>query len=146
MVSEGTLALPANQVISCSGCKIIENNIWIWVLNQPDRYLQAWLFGAKCTNYVCVQLSNSPLIDRFLSWFGPGFICLLWHLNLSLVLPCFPMKRKIGWYHPTLSLQTNYIIRIRNMTAKQKFLSNPSLNTQSCNRDPLCSTFTFENP
>ena len=26
-----------------------------------------------------------------------------------------------------------------------KYPLNPSLNTQSCNRRPLCSTFTFEN-
>ena len=34
---------------------------------------------------------------------------------------------------------------VKKCINQEKNPNNPSLNTQSCNRRPLCSTFTFEN-
>ena len=63
--------------------------------------------------------------------------------ELLLNAPSFSFSRSYFGYFK-LSDQ-NFVRKADGNRILQEFRVEPNLNTQSCNRRPLCSTFTFEN-
>ena len=69
---------------------------------------------------------------------------------IFLFLITLTKKRKMEWTGHKCQKQVGDFFKFCGLLRKPhyllcRFYKNPSLNTQSCNRRPLCSTFTFEN-